>query len=231
MFQHATYDAGAESAPVTDTPRMRKQELKRKREEQRVYDAARYEKRKLGTECSCGNVKESGTLYCVACEPRARKRVAAATARWRAAIADAGSCPACRLPKERNTVIPDAVISALGFHTERGPKSGAIASSRTGARRGAGQWKSEVHNGKATVRFVGQGRRGSPSKAVNDEQDRKQIEATLERGFQLLAALEAPEVRELSKSERKNAENAGCAQLALVVRFIDEILRRHRYES
>jgi hypothetical protein len=232
MFQqHVTYDADAEIAPVTEKPRTTKQIRAAKREEQRAYDAARYEKRKLGTECRCGKAKESGALCCSTCEPADKRRRAEREAERRARFDARGECPTCRLSKQRNTMVSPAVISALGFHTERGPKSGAIGASRTGARRGGGKWKTELHNGKRSMRFVGQGKRGSPSKAVNDEQDRKQIEATLERGFQLLKALEDPSVQLLPKSERKSAEDAGCAQLKLVQRFLDEILRRHGYES
>jgi hypothetical protein len=187
-----------------------------------------------GSTADCPHPPAEDSSLCERHLADARDRVKRSDARLHAERRNRGRCAYCGKVKSETYACAGCQIRrghSSTRNTNNNTDNTMRGLSRSGhERRGAdSQWREETHNGKTSLRYVGQARRGVPSTSVLDEHDCKQIVAEVQRAMSGLAYAHALPA-ELPRSQRKDAVRAALSRLALARRFIDETLERHKYE-
>lgn len=76
-------------------------------------------------------------------------------------------------------------------------------------------------------RYRGQGRRGAPGAAVNDERDLADVTKALDRGRRALVYARSPEVEALPRIQKRAVMNEALAHLGLAGRTLGEVTARN----
>lgn len=85
-------------------------------------------------------------------------------------------------------------------------------------------------DGYARERYRGQGKRGRQSAAAIDDQDLGYALDAIGKAKLALAAIAHPDFAQLTRSQKIDATGAALAQAEHGVRFVEEVLDRHKYE-
>lgn len=197
----------------------------------------RYYQRKANGICTYGSVEncphppaEDSTL-CASHLEDANDRKARSAQALRDERREDGWCAYCGKVKSETYACAGCAVRRGDIptvHSDNTVDNALLGVSRSGhERRGdVSSWREETHNGKTSLRYVGQSKRGSPSKAAEDERDLTQIRAEIDRAQAGLVFARTIE----DKAQRKAAIRAALSRLALAVRFADDVFDRHDYE-
>jgi hypothetical protein len=199
------------------------QRVEQLREERNAHEREVYEQRKLAGLCTrCGvPALEDGQL-CAAHRDYERNRTQATITAMRKARRAAGCCIRCGRKSKR------AECVACLVRAGRLPRSAIPRSNPT-----VTQSRVDVvveADGYERRRFVGQGRKGAPSKATLDRMDFKDVAKAVAKFVeQVNGGYKLVDEGKLLPGDADAIAVAALDQLALASRFIDDILDRHRY--
>jgi len=150
----------------------------------------------------------------------ARARAKAGMARLRAARVAEGKCGGCGTPRA-----PGKRCGVCVVRRKRVPDDGVNGEVNGNEPAGGDPWRKD---GDGWARYRGQGRRGAPTAATNDEQDLHAALETFERGRAALIYARSPEVEALPRIQKRSVRDEAAGLLALAARFLDEIVDRNR---
>lgn len=181
-----------------------------------------YMEKKLAGICTwhrCTREPADGALLCAKHLAKHRKGDAKRKRDVRAARRDAGLCAFCENKSDTYRCPTCAVKSNMI------PRSSVRGSVSPDGGAASDPWRKD---GDGWARYRGQGRRGAPTAATNDEQDLHAALETFERGRAALAYAYSPEVAALPRIQRRSVRDEATALLALAARFLDDIVERNR---
>jgi len=206
----------------------RKEQLQALRDARGAARREAYEIRKLAKQCTrCGkplSVKllDAGKQECKRCgwvKRRAQKR---AMRRLRATREKSKRCRNCNRPSRDRRTCLVCVVAMGKLPVERASRAGDRTVSGT-------RISTTESDGYTRSRFVGQARRGAPSRETEDRWDLQSAKTSMERAFEGYAVAGDPE-NGLSDADRVEARRAARGHLDLAIRFGEEILERNRDE-
>ena len=199
-----------------------KQTLDQLREDRRAHEREVYEQRKLAGLCTrCGVAAVDGQQLCQPHLDYQRDVTSTWIAKRAAARRKAGCCIRCGRKSKRAECV--SCLLKVG----RLPRSAAPSNTKQTLDQSRVDVVVEA-DGYERRRYVGQGRKGAPSKATLDRMDFKDVARAVE---QVRIGYAVIDDGKLGEAEADAMALAALDQLALASRFIDDILDRHRYDE
>lgn len=207
-----------ERAPTTNEKADEKAQRLAALAARRVKARQRYEDKLARGECTqCPDPSLDDSQYCARHLEKARRWVRESNGRRRARNRARGLCAEC--------AVPCKTYRCLACSVTAGHVPAALVKEREKESRFEVVVDADGHQ---RTRFVGQPRRGAPSKGTEDRGDLKFIAEYVARATEGQLAVTSAG---LTGRDREQAEIAWLDQLDRARRFIDEVHDRHRYEQ